>query len=134
MLQDKSSNDIFSWDSSGTSFIVKDTNEFSKKILPQHFKHCNFASFVRQLNKYDFHKIRNSDDGQKLNGDQVIIFYYATPYSFSFSLYFHKSSPGSLSTRNSSGTALICLKKLDARRLERRRGIIAAAMNHLSNH
>jgi hypothetical protein len=26
------------------------------------------------------------------------------------------------------------LKKLDARRLERRRGIIAAAMNHLSNH
>jgi osomolarity two-component system response regulator SKN7 len=78
MLQDKSSNDIFSWDSSGTSFIVKDTNEFSKKILPQHFKHCNFASFVRQLNKYDFHKIRNSDDGQKLNGDQVI-FYYATP-------------------------------------------------------
>ncbi|KAI8888075.1 hypothetical protein K501DRAFT_210857, partial [Backusella circina FSU 941] len=70
MLQDKSSNDIFSWDSSGTSFLVKDTNEFSKKILPQHFKHCNFASFVRQLNKYDFHKIRNSDDGQKLNGDQ----------------------------------------------------------------
>ncbi|KAI8385753.1 hypothetical protein BD560DRAFT_169498 [Blakeslea trispora] len=72
MLENQDFQDVFCWSSSGTTFLVKDTNQFSKSILPQHFKHCNFASFVRQLNKYDFHKIRNNaDENQKLYGDQI---------------------------------------------------------------
>lgn len=71
MLENKAFRDTFCWGPDGTTFIVKDTNEFSKTILPKHFKHCNFASFVRQLNKYDFHKVRNADDGHKPYGDQV---------------------------------------------------------------
>lgn len=71
MLENTAFQNTFCWSPDGTTFVVKDTNEFSKSILPKHFKHCNFASFVRQLNKYDFHKVRNSDDGNRPFGDQV---------------------------------------------------------------
>ncbi|RCH97182.1 kinase-regulated stress-responsive transcription factor skn7 [Rhizopus stolonifer] len=64
MLENSAFIDIVRWDNSGTGFIINDANEFTKTILPQHFKHCNFASFVRQLNKYDFHKIRNNKQDQ----------------------------------------------------------------------
>lgn len=58
MLLDEKYVDVVRWTPSGTSFVVLNTNEFTKKILPIHFKHSNFASFVRQLNKYDFHKVK----------------------------------------------------------------------------
>ncbi|KAI9482548.1 hypothetical protein BDB00DRAFT_984418 [Zychaea mexicana] len=71
MLENKAFKQTFCWGPDGTTFVVKDTNEFAKTILPKHFKHCNFASFVRQLNKYDFHKVRNAEDGHKPYGDQA---------------------------------------------------------------
>ncbi|KAK9896498.1 hypothetical protein P389DRAFT_80078 [Cystobasidium minutum MCA 4210] len=61
MLEEDQYKGIVSWGSKGESFIVKDMNEFTKTILPSHFKHSNFASFVRQLNKYDFHKVKNPE-------------------------------------------------------------------------
>lgn len=72
MLEDNLYPHIFSWGAKGDTFVVKDPNEFSRHILPKHFKHSNFASFVRQLNKYDFHKLRLPDDGQRrLYGNQA---------------------------------------------------------------
>ncbi|KAI9065063.1 hypothetical protein FKP32DRAFT_1602611 [Trametes sanguinea] len=64
MLEDTSFSDVVSWGPHGDCFVVKDMNEFTKSILPRMFKHSNFASFVRQLNKYDFHKVKNTDDNQ----------------------------------------------------------------------
>ncbi|KZV71950.1 winged helix DNA-binding domain-containing protein [Peniophora sp. CONT] len=62
MLEDQSFQHVVSWGPHGDCFVVKDMNEFTKSILPRMFKHSNFASFVRQLNKYDFHKVKNTDD------------------------------------------------------------------------
>lgn len=38
------------WSVSGETFIVKDTKNFSEKVIPTVYKHNNFSSFVRQLN------------------------------------------------------------------------------------
>ncbi|VEU23251.1 DEKNAAC104383 [Brettanomyces naardenensis] len=60
MLEEDTFSDIVRWSDAGDSFIITDTNEFTTKVLPSYFKHGNFASFVRQLNKYDFHKVKLS--------------------------------------------------------------------------
>jgi len=65
MLEDPSYNSVVRWSADGDSFVVLENEKFTKTILPKHFKHSNFASFVRQLNKYDFHKVRHNEE----NGD-----------------------------------------------------------------
>lgn len=57
LVDDPSSDDVISWNESGTTFVVWKTAEFAKDLLPNYFKHNNFSSFVRQLNTYGFRKI-----------------------------------------------------------------------------
>jgi heat shock transcription factor, other eukaryote len=47
---------LIRWSDDGNSFIVLDEEEFAKTLIPELFKHNNYASFVRQLNMYGFHK------------------------------------------------------------------------------
>ncbi|KAG8739475.1 kinase-regulated stress-responsive transcription factor skn7 [Ceratobasidium sp. 414] len=61
MLEDPQFSHVVTWGPQGDCFVVKDVTEFTKSILPRMFKHSNFASFVRQLNKYDFHKLKNAE-------------------------------------------------------------------------
>ncbi|MCJ1307771.1 kinase-regulated stress-responsive transcription factor skn7 [Agyrium rufum] len=70
MLEDPSYSSVVRWGDEGDSFVVLENERFTKSILPKHFKHSNFASFVRQLNKYDFHKVRqnNEENGQSPYG------------------------------------------------------------------
>lgn len=58
MVDDPLTDSIISWNpAAAASFVVWDPHRFATDLLPKHFKHNNFSSFVRQLNTYRFKKI-----------------------------------------------------------------------------
>ena len=56
---------IIHWSQNGSYIIITNIHALSKKILPLYFNHQNYSSFVRQLNMYNFHKIRTDPDKQE---------------------------------------------------------------------
>lgn len=53
--------DVIQWNVEGTVFSIENIDHFSKIILPKYFKHKNYASFVRQLNMYNFTRKTDSN-------------------------------------------------------------------------
>lgn len=66
MINDPSSNSLTHWSQAGDTFLILDPHDFAKLLLPRHFKHNNFQSFIRQLNKYGFSKVKRTHTEEKL--------------------------------------------------------------------
>lgn len=61
---------------------MEDHEEFARLILPRFYKHNTFASFVRQLNMYDFHKVPHLQQGVLLacsNNPNVEVWEFNSP-------------------------------------------------------
>lgn len=65
ILEKEEFSPIICWSSDGKSFRIKDVKLFEKEVLPLYFKHNKCTSFVRQLNMYDFHKLRLKDKSKE---------------------------------------------------------------------
>ncbi|GFF96902.1 heat shock transcription factor (hsf) [Aspergillus lentulus] len=66
LLEDSRNANLIRWSDDGESFTVLDEDTFAKTLIPELFKHNNYASFVRQLNMYGFHKkVRLSDNSMR---------------------------------------------------------------------
>ena len=72
ILEDENNKNIIHWGEDGQYFIIENMYDFVEKILPKYYNHNNYASFVRQLNKYNFHKIKTSINENAFQNNQFI--------------------------------------------------------------
>jgi len=72
ILEDENNKNIIHWGEDGQYFIIENMYDFIEKILPKYYNHNNYASFVRQLNKYNFHKIKTSINENAFQNNQFI--------------------------------------------------------------
>ncbi|GAA5944605.1 uncharacterized protein JCM15063_000055 [Sporobolomyces koalae] len=83
MLYTPSLAHLIAWTDNGKAFTVFHPTEFARSVLPQFFKHSNFASFIRQLNMYSFAKVNDALTGTSAqtnpDGSQVQAWEFQNP-------------------------------------------------------
>ncbi|CAG9326870.1 unnamed protein product [Blepharisma stoltei] len=61
ILNDAAFESVSTWTDDGLAFTIKNIPAFTESVLPKYFKHNNYSSFIRQLNNYGFHKVKDSN-------------------------------------------------------------------------
>ena len=49
-----------SWSPDGKEVLIKHVGQLCSQVLPHYFNHRSYQSFIRQLNKYGFEKVKGS--------------------------------------------------------------------------
>lgn len=65
ILSDTTYDEIIHWDNDGKRVIICDVINLCNIVLPKFYKHRNYSSFVRQLNMYNFKKIKTANRGEQ---------------------------------------------------------------------
>ena len=73
-IQDENNKNIIRWNKEGNGFIIIDYKKFITELLSKNFKTEVFSSFIRQLNLYDFHKIKTKDNNNQNSSNSIYEF------------------------------------------------------------
>ncbi|KAJ3970565.1 hypothetical protein EV361DRAFT_915360 [Lentinula raphanica] len=79
LVSDPETDDVICWSEAGDSFFVLDHARLATERLGAFFKHNKFASFVRQLNMYGFHKIPHLQQGALRSNSEAEYSQFAHP-------------------------------------------------------
>lgn len=60
ILSNEKNREAITWNSN-SSFQIRNKEKLCNEILPSNFKSSSYTSFIRQLNKYDFRKVRGTN-------------------------------------------------------------------------